>query len=948
MIILLLPLVALSIITTVEVSDGVRSASAASATERLARLQVQVNDVIDALQTERTTAAVILGSDAVPAGVNFTQAADNTQRKAASYQRAIDTESRIPEVLAPRLDAIRRGLDGLPGLRRLVTSRSSSLDIISVQYSQVITDLRALNVENARNGNDPVLAAEARTGALYAGYWEAYAQEQAIIAAALGTKQLSMGNNLISAIATQKATFEQFAQAATPEQRRQAVNVVSQRSPSQVFQFEQDAVQATPSGTLKGDQSQWVQLSTDRRQAMLSVQRTLADTVASAAGRARAEAVSDVVFRTGTAVLLGLLALVVGLIIARSLVRPLDKLRQEALDIAYHRLPEAVRAVQESGGRYVPSMTPVRAGGRDEIGQVAAAFTVVQSEAVRVATEQAAMRQTVASMFGNLARRSQTLVGRVLQRIDAMERDENDPDRLREMFELDHLVTRMRRNDENLLVLSGAGSSSSWGEPASLRDVLRAAIAEVEQYQRVNLGPVDDVQVVAGAVKDLIHLLAELLENATGYSSPRTSVVVDAHRMGDRVVVQIEDRGVGLSAKILDEVNERLAQPPEIDIAVSRRMGLHVVSRLAARHGVMVRLRGADGGGVLALVEVPVTLLSSNALDRQGQQAAPVSITSRVVESSTMAPTKIRSALPEERRGTPTPLTGHPKQPAAISQPEAQPAPQLQLIDLRDHSDSSHSRDETPPLEIPSVQDIEAPSRRAEAPSALDGSYGSAVVPPAPAPSAPAPSAPAPSAPALSAPTPSAPTPSAPIFEAVQSEWFRTTGGRVLSTDPAPASWSTAADAGWQAAERASGVGSAPATQSVPATESVPASVGGQPAPAATAGATSVGLPRRVPMAQLVPGDVAAARSTTGRGPGRSPARPQSTPPRSAERVRGTLSRYRNGATQGRLDARAQRAATPETTRPQFPRPVPDGDRINGLPRLRSVDGSSAGEGQDE
>src|ERR671939_1092392 len=201
---------------------------------------------------------------------------------------------------------------------------------------------------------------------------------------------------------------------------------------------------------------------------------------------------------------------------------------------------------------------PVRSS--DEFGQVAEAFNAVHLEAVRTAAEQSALRASVAQMFVNLARRSQSLVDRLIGHLDRLERGEEDPDRLAELFQLDHLATRMRRNDENLLVLAGADSTRVQREPAALIDVLRAAQSEVEHYTRIEFGMIDrDIEVAAHAVNDMVHLVAELFDNATAFSPPNSTVLVEARHVGDGAILSVEDRGIGISREQLRDLNERLA-----------------------------------------------------------------------------------------------------------------------------------------------------------------------------------------------------------------------------------------------------------------------------------------------------------------------------------------------------------------------------------------------------
>ncbi|MFD0631098.1 sensor histidine kinase [Catenulispora yoronensis] len=247
---------------------------------------------------------------------------------------------------------------------------------------------------------------------------------------------------------------------------------------------------------------------------------------------------------------------------------------------------------------------------------MARAFDEVHREAVRLATEQAMLRNNVNAMFTNLSRRSQSLVQRQLRLIDELENAEQDPDQLASLFKLDHLATRMRRNGENLLVLAGEEPGRRWSQPVPLIDVLRAAASEVEQYERVTLRDLPTVEVAGRAVNDVVHLVAELLENATSFSAPETKVSVTGNLLNTGgVMLEIEDSGIGMTPEELDDANERLANPPVVDVAISRRMGLFVVGRLATRHGIQVRLRRSATGGITALVLVPAALLAGNLAD---------------------------------------------------------------------------------------------------------------------------------------------------------------------------------------------------------------------------------------------------------------------------------------------------------------------------------------------
>ncbi len=340
-----------------------------------------------------------------------------------------------------------------------------------------------------------------------------------------------------------------------------------------------------------------------------AVESTLDREIVADASAARDRVERQIIIDVGLLFAIVLIAMLIAWLVARSMNRALRELKHGALTVARQGLPQAVARLRDPTlatqlspqqiALQIAEPLPVRS--RDEFGEVTEAFNAVHIEAVRTAAEQAVLRSSVATMFVNLARRSQILVDRLIGHLDRLERGEEDPDRLAELFQLDHLATRMRRNDENLLVLAGADSTRVQREPAPLVDVLRAAQSEVEHYTRIEFGSIDrDLEIASHAVNDLVHLVAELLDNATAFSPPDSPVLVEARRFGDRAVLYVEDRGIGISADQLADLNDRLAKPPLVDVAVSRMMGLVVVARLAARHGVEVKLRPAADRGTVA------------------------------------------------------------------------------------------------------------------------------------------------------------------------------------------------------------------------------------------------------------------------------------------------------------------------------------------------------------
>ncbi|WP_309232129.1 nitrate- and nitrite sensing domain-containing protein [Micromonospora tarensis] len=355
---------------------------------------------------------------------------------------------------------------------------------------------------------------------------------------------------------------------------------------------------------------QWWEASQQRQELLRQLEAGVLDDAVQQADDASSGQLRATLLVVGGVVTVLLVALLISLVVGRSVARSMRLLRSQALKIAQDELPDTLdRLKTVTGG--VPSIevAPAVVRSLDEIGELAEAFVAVHRSAVTVAVEQALMRRNVNAMFVNLARRSQVLVERQLELLDDLEREESDPDQLENLFKLDHLAARMRRNDESLLVLAGTESTRRWNRPAGLGAVLLAAAAEIEQYQRVRIESVADVYVVGHAVGELVHLLAELLENATAFSRPDTVVVVTARTEGTAALIEIADSGLGMSPAALDQANAVLASPPAADVATVERMGHFVVSHLAARLGVQVRLHGGEGG-LVARLGMPALLLA--------------------------------------------------------------------------------------------------------------------------------------------------------------------------------------------------------------------------------------------------------------------------------------------------------------------------------------------------
>ncbi len=310
----------------------------------------------------------------------------------------------------------------------------------------------------------------------------------------------------------------------------------------------------------------------------------------------------------GVVVLAGLI-----FVIYRSITTPLESLLRQASSVAHVELPNLVETLRtDDGDGDLPVANPIPVTSSDEIGELVEAFNDVQQTAYDLATEQALGRRNVADMFINLGRRKQQLLQRILAQLTKLEQEEEDPDKLRGLFELDNIVTRMRRNAESLLALAGAQTARQWSQPIAIENTVRAAFGKVEGYERIDVANLAEVKVTGNVVADITHLLAELLENALKYSEPHTSVEVNGQMGRDGYIITVTDRGIGMSQRELGENNSRISDPPPLDQVPTKFLGLYVVGRLAERHEIDVLLTEASTGGIAARVVLPDSLLASD------------------------------------------------------------------------------------------------------------------------------------------------------------------------------------------------------------------------------------------------------------------------------------------------------------------------------------------------
>jgi signal transduction histidine kinase len=608
----ILAVVLASVITATSVSDGVRAGRVNEATE----FSVELSGLVHELQKERDYAAGFLGGKkesgygnmAIQQGV-VNQAA----RKVMSDYSRLELDKYGPG-LRTQLQKSRDQIQGLPKVREAVTGDSiKTIDDALNRYTAIIATLISADTAITGETTDSDLTRDLNTLLALSRAKETAAQQRSYVygtltAEVFGPKDLERFSSLNGSEGTWLSLFNS---SATPAQKEAFGQTVTGPDVGRVDELRRNLVAQADKGVVAVAAEDWLFPARARLDMLRQVELRLVSDVlhTSAAGKAASDRRAIV---TTLVMLLAVLAsAVLSLFTARTMVSTLTRLRNAADEVAKHRLPGIVQRLERAQviepADLDPEMAPIAVESSDEIGRLAESFNAVNGVAVRVAAQQAALRRSFRDMFLNMARRNQSLVNRQLELIDELEHGEPDPAALEELFRIDHLATRMRRTAENLIVLSGSNPSRRWKEPVALLDIIRAAIAEIEGYTRVEELPVAHLGIEGSAAGDLVHLLAELLENATMFSPPDTTVYVAGQPIASGYVVEIEDQGVGLTDTRLIEVNERLADPPEIDL--SQRLGMFVVGRLASRHGIAVQLRHSWYGGVVALVRLPSEII---------------------------------------------------------------------------------------------------------------------------------------------------------------------------------------------------------------------------------------------------------------------------------------------------------------------------------------------------
>ncbi|MBW4721148.1 sensor histidine kinase [Saccharothrix obliqua] len=908
--------------------------------QRELRLSAQAAAVSDALQLERDAAVWFVAGGRSDNAAELLTRAGKVDQEVGRYRDVARNTAGIDDAVFESFQKSLQALDGLPSLRN--TTQTTQYPDISVAsaYAQVLNALAQVHRATSSSlSNEIITPLAGANQALYSAK-EQLSQQNAILLSAAKRGEFAPGqeNALRAAQSRLDAALADFANTASQENRQLYSDVVSGGSVdarnrlvqlSLVQQAESDKVSIADAEVMRvGEETAGL-----IRKAALDIEGQ-----ADRASVELAEAASASAWRDAALVAVALvIAFALMAFVARSMLTPLRLLRRSAMDVARNRLPEAIKRIRthrDPGRAAEESLVPVPIHTTEEVGQVARAFDAVQREAIRLAVEQVALRANVNDMFINLSRRSQALVERQITVIDRLEQDEQDPDQLASLFELDHLATQMRRNSENLLVLSGTTVNRRVTRPVPISEVLGAAVSEVEKYARVQIAPAPEMRVQGRVVNDLAHLIAELLDNATAFSKPSTKVTVRAieTRRGE-VSIRIHDRGVGMQEQDIIEANAKLAEPPEVDVSVAREMGLYVVGQLAKRHEIRVTLNNNDDieGGVTAQVVLPVSLLHRGPEQAQPRPALPVQAEPGPEESGVAVLAGVPKWTPDQ---APASFAG----PARAAEPAPTSFPHT-VATPADDGPNYFQVERTPAEDLftATVDETVPPPD-----GAIDYSYpGAAKAPPV----------------VVEVDEDDASTQRLPIYEDVLSRWFQGGEGaeapvhgeltddvppespaeKTMFADridlvgpdneaesPAPRADRPAA----RGADKVGRVGPEPTAAGLPKRSPAPS-----PVPAATTGwgpsddgwtaansvlkssvddTTTAGLPKRTPKARLMPGSLSAPPpradapnppAANGNSAGAAGVATAAPPRRSADRLRQRFATYQRGIQLGRESA---------------------------------------------
>jgi HAMP domain-containing protein len=647
---LLGPLLVLAVVGLVGIRQNQAESHRAARSTAFARLAAGLAPLIHELQAERSLSTSYLDSDRKAWGQRLAEQRRRLDRVAAQYRAGAERLGADDRLLAEKIEYGLAELGRLGEQRQAIDTAPVKPDDLEVgpsielheeegeedlenavehghgpidtpgraleQYTDTISDLLDINTEIAPGSNDEALLKGVAASVALARAKDFADTQRSLMQRVYAARRFQGAEHArLSALVAAETVYQaQFEANATEAQHAFLEDVVAGDDVEAVDRYLEGALGSSKVQPRLGVTAQtWFDAMTVKLDRMRTVEERLSgDVIATSSaiqqGADRRAFIYSLLLAAGL-----VLALVLALITARSLIRPMRRLEAAAEETAERRLPGVVQRLQdgEQVDLQVESAPPIEVRSTDEIGHLAEAFNAVHRVAVRVAGREAALRRSIADMFLNLARRSQSLIERQLEVIDELELSGSEAQVRARLGELDHLATRMRRNAENLIILSGSEPARRWRGPVGLVDVVRAAVEEVKEHTRVELLPIDQVRLAGHAAADVMHLLAELIENAVTFSAPGTKALVAGQPLPAGYLLEIEDQGLGMTDEQLVKVNQRLAKPPDIDFALAKMLGFFVVTQLAAKHGIKVQLRHSWYGGITALVLLPKQLITN-------------------------------------------------------------------------------------------------------------------------------------------------------------------------------------------------------------------------------------------------------------------------------------------------------------------------------------------------
>ncbi len=595
---------------------------------------VPAANFISLLQDERRAAVVYLARPTAANDQAYDTAIAATDRGEQAFRQAMSSSATVSSeggTEAQEIGDLTGDLSQLGSIRSAVQHRQVTPLAAFTAYGDPIGDEPTLFLSEAESVTTDVPAAGQSLGIIAtAQAREGLSEEDALLAGALAAHRMSLAaRGVFNRAAAQRQAYLGYADSVLNQANLAAFNAQLDQSPAdqqRLAAIEQALAAGTPIARLGITPAAWQALTGTLLTEYFNGGVSAAVAMMGVDHQTSHTAWVKVAVVSGAGLLGLLVTILVTTLVGRGIIRRLRGLERSALALAENQLPDVISRLRRGDDVDVSAEAPPLRVGRDEIGRVGQAFHLVRQTAIGAAVDEARLRRGLNDVFRSLARRSQSLLHRQLALLDQMERRATDPEALDDLFRLDHLTTRMRRHAEGLVILAGAPPGRSWSSPVRMVDVMRGAIAEVEDYARVAVATRSQAALAGSAVADVIHLLAELIENATTLSPPYTSVRVSGDTVASGFAIEVEDRGLGISPERLAELNERLASPPEFNPSDSEQLGLFVVSQLAKRHGIQVTLRASPYGGTAAVVLIPEHLVVTEEAFRAGLPGEPAAI----------------------------------------------------------------------------------------------------------------------------------------------------------------------------------------------------------------------------------------------------------------------------------------------------------------------------------